>query len=236
MGRLRTALPYLLIFALAAALPFGADDYWGVIATRAAIYWILVSGLNLVVGFAGQLAIGWVALLTLGAYTTSVLVLRELFDPLPSLVVAGVLGAGCGVLVGLPALRLRTFYFAMTTLGFATIVTQIALAWTDVTGGGIGVAGPVLPAPFDTQTGFYFFCLTLAALCTWMTLNIAKSRFGRALVALRDAEVAAEATGISKRAMLVMVFLFSGATASIKATSHRMRLPSISRCCSSSPC
>ena len=67
------------------------------------------------------------------------------------------------MIVGLPALRLRTFYFAMTTLGFATIVTQIALAWQDVTGGGIGIAGPLMPAPFDTAWGFYYFCLVVAA-------------------------------------------------------------------------
>ena len=119
------------------------------------------------------------------------------------------------MIVGLPALRLRTFYFAMTTLGFATIVTQVALAWQSVTGGGIGVPGPEMPAPFDTPWGFYGFCMVLAALCTWMTANIAASRFGRALVALRDAEVAAEATGIAKPKLLLTVFLFAGATAGV---------------------
>ena len=62
---------------------FVSNDYWVLIATRAAIYWVLVSGLNLVVGFAGQLAIGWVALLTLGAYTTSVLVAGNVVPPVP---------------------------------------------------------------------------------------------------------------------------------------------------------
>ena len=80
------------------------------IATRACVYWILVSGLNLVVGFAGQIAIGWVALLTIGAYATSVLsagtVTPEL-SPYLALAIAAVLGAACGVIVGLPALRLR---------------------------------------------------------------------------------------------------------------------------------
>jgi branched-chain amino acid transport system permease protein len=210
-----TALPYALIFVAAAAVPLARDDYLVLIATRAAVYWVLISGLNLVVGFAGQLAIGWVSLLTIGAYTTSIIVARGWLGALPALGVAGVAGALGGFLVGLPALRLRTFYFAMTTLGFATIVTQVALAWTDVTGGGIGIAGPILPAPLDTQTGFYFFCLALAALCTWMTLNIAESRFGRALVGLRDVEVAAEAMGISKTHLLVTVFLFSGALAAV---------------------
>jgi ABC-type branched-subunit amino acid transport system ATPase component/ABC-type branched-subunit amino acid transport system permease subunit len=218
VSALRGAVPFALILAAALVIPFVTDDYWAVIATRMAIYWVLVSGLNLVVGFAGQLAIGWVALLTLGAYTTSILVAGTVTPEVPvllALVVAGAVGAVFGVVVGLPALRLRTFYFAMATLGFATIVTQIALGWQSVTGGGIGVTGPVLPAPFDTNWGLYAFCLGVAALCTWMTANVARSRFGRALVAIRDAEVAAEATGISKPHLLLTVFLFSGAVAAV---------------------
>lgn len=211
-------IPYAAILAVALVLPFIANDYWVLIATRAAIYWVLVSALNLVVGFAGQLAIGWVALLTLGAYTTSVLTAGTVLPPMPLLVAfaaAAVVGALAGLLVGLPALRLRTFYFAMTTLGFATITTQIALAWQDVTGGGIGIPGPWLPSPFDNALGFYLLCLGLAAVLTWMTANVARSRFGRGLVAIRDAEVAAEVSGISKPALLVAVFLFSGAAAGV---------------------
>ena len=103
----------------------------------------------------------------------------------------------------------------MATLGFATIVTQIALAWTSVTGGGIGVPGPTLPSPFDQTNEFYLLCLAIGAVCTWMTLNLAASRFGRSLVALRDAEVAAEASGVSKQRLLMMTFLFSGALAGV---------------------
>jgi ABC-type branched-subunit amino acid transport system ATPase component/ABC-type branched-subunit amino acid transport system permease subunit len=189
-----------------------------VIATRACVYWVLVSGLNLVVGFAGQIAIGWVALLTLGAYTTSVLAAGNVtpeFSPYLALAIAAVVGAVFGLIIGLPALRLRTFYFAITTLGFATIVTQVALAWQSVTGGGVGVPGPIFPEPFSSQWGFYYFCFGIAAICTWMTANVAASRFGRALTAIRDAEVAAEASGISKPALLVPVFLFSGAVAAV---------------------
>jgi branched-chain amino acid transport system permease protein len=221
-GAWRAALPHLLPFlaVLAAALllPLVGNDYWALIGTRMAIYWVLVSGLNLVVGFAGHLAIGYVALLTLGAYTTSVLVAGNVMPPLPvfaALPLAAVVGAFFGVIVGLPALRLRTFYFAMSTLGFATIVTQIALAWQSVTGGGIGIAGPEFPAPFNTAWGFYFLCIGIAAFTTWISANVARSRYGRALIALRDAEVAAEATGISKTSMLIAIFLLAGALAAV---------------------
>jgi branched-chain amino acid transport system permease protein len=210
--------PFLALLVAALALPLTGNDYWALIATRAAIYWVLVSGLNLIVGYAGQLAIGYVALLALGAYTSSVLAAGNVLPPVPTFLAlgaAGLVGAVFGVVVGLPALRLRTFYFAMTTLGFATIITQIALAWQDVTGGGIGISGPELPEPLNTPWGFYYFCLAAAAFCTWMTGNIAGSRFGRALVAVRDAEVAAEASGISKPRLLVAVFILAGALAAI---------------------
>ena len=215
MAGLKAAAPLLILLVLAVLLPLSGNDYWAVIATRAAIYWVLTAGLNLAVGFGGQLAIGYVALLTIGAYTSSIMVARYGMNPFLALLVAGGLGAVSGVIVGLPALRLRTFYFAMTTLGFATIVTQIALAWQSVTSGGIGLPGPEMPAPFNTAWGFYLLCVAIAAFCTWMTVNIAGSRFGRSLVAIRDAEVAAEATGISKPGLLVTIFLFAGAMASI---------------------
>ena len=203
---------------IALGLPYISNDYWVSIGTRAAIYWVLISGLNLVVGFAGQLAIGYVALLTIGAYTTSVLTAGKLFEPISvffALPAAALMGAIFGVIVGLPALRLRTFYFAMTTLGFATIVTQIALAWQSVTGGGIGIPGPEMPAPFDSSLGFYYLCLGFAAICTWLSTNIARSRFGSGLIAVRDAEVAAEACGISKSALLIPIFILAGALAAV---------------------
>jgi ABC-type branched-subunit amino acid transport system ATPase component/ABC-type branched-subunit amino acid transport system permease subunit len=212
------ALPFLVLLLVGVLFPLFGGGYWGVIATRACVYWVLVSGLNLVVGFAGQIAIGWVALLTLGAYTTSILTAGNVmpaFPPYLALAIAAVVGAVFGLIIGLPALRLRTFYFAITTLGFATIVTQVALAWQSVTGGGVGVPGPIFPEPFSSQWGFYYFCFGLAAICTWMTANVAASRFGRALTAIRDAEVAAEASGISKPALLRTVFLFSGTVAAV---------------------
>ncbi|MEZ0300611.1 MAG: ATP-binding cassette domain-containing protein [Hyphomicrobiaceae bacterium] len=210
--------PVILLAVVGGSLPLWGDSFFGIIATRVCVYWVLVSGLNLVVGFAGQLAIGWVSLLTIGAYVASALAAGRVTPEIPAyvaLVIAAMFGAVFGFIAGLPALRLRTFYFAMTTLGLSTIVTQIALAWRSVTGGGVGIPGPSMPAPFDTPWGFYYFTLILALICTWMTCNIAASRFGRSLVAVRDAEVAAEAVGIYKPGLLMTVFLFSGALAGL---------------------
>jgi branched-chain amino acid transport system permease protein len=214
LGRLEGKLSWIALGLVGLLLPLLDDSYIGIIAQRAYIYWILSAGLNLVVGYAGQIAIGWVSMLTLGAYTTAALAagnVGEPWHPYLALVASGVIGAVFGVVVGLPALRLRTFYFAMTTLGFATIVTQVALAWKSVTGGGVGTPGPVFPWPFDPGWGFYYFCFLLAALATWMTANIGSSRYGRALVAVRDAEVAAEASGVAKPRLLVLIFLLAGA-------------------------
>jgi ABC-type branched-subunit amino acid transport system ATPase component/ABC-type branched-subunit amino acid transport system permease subunit len=214
LGKLEGKLSWILLGLAGLALPLLDDSYIGVIAQRAYIYWVLSAGLNLVVGYAGQIAIGWVSMLTLGAYTTAALAAGRVgaeWNPYLALAAGGVMGAIFGVIVGLPALRLRTFYFAMTTLGFATIVTQVALAWKDVTGGGVGTPGPTFPWPFEPGWGFYYFCFILAAVATWMTANIGSSRYGRALVAIRDAEVAAEASGIAKAKLLMMVFLLAGA-------------------------
>ena len=237
LGKLEGKLSWIVLGLVGLLLPLLDDSYIGVIAQRAYIYWVLSAGLNLVVGYAGQIAIGWVSMLTLGAYTTAALTagnVGEPWHPYLALVASAVLGAVAGVIVGLPALRLRTFYFAMTTLGFATIVTQVALAWKSVTGGGVGTPGPVFPWPFDPGWGFYYFCFLLAAIATWMTANIASSRYGRALIAVRDAEVAAEASGVSKPKLLMMVFRRAACSRRCSPTSRPTPSPSRCRCCSSS--
>ncbi|MGD9805229.1 MAG: ATP-binding cassette domain-containing protein [Hyphomicrobiaceae bacterium] len=211
-------LPVIVLAVVGGSLPLWGDEFFGTVGTRICVYWVICAGLNLVVGYAGQIAIGWVALLTVGAYTASALVAGRItpeIHPYLALIIAAIFGAISGLIVGLPALRLRTFYFAMTTLGFSTIITQIALAWRSATGGGVGIPGPLLPEPFDTPWGLYFFCLVIALICTWMTCNISASRYGRALIAVRDAEVAAEAVGIHKPTLLTNVFLLSGAFAGL---------------------
>jgi branched-chain amino acid transport system ATP-binding protein/branched-chain amino acid transport system permease protein len=201
------------VLVLALLLPAGVNLYWIHIATLACIYWVLVAGLDLIVGYAGQLAIGFVGLLAIGAYTAAILGEKLGWPAFLALVAAGAAGGLFGFLVGLPSLRLRSFYFAMTTLGFATIVTQVALGWERLTGGGIGLPGPVFPAPLDTPVGFYYLALGMALFATYLLRNIAFSNFGRGLVAVRDAEVAAEAMGVPITRLKLVTFTLSGGLA-----------------------
>ena len=91
-GGFAGVLPFVAILVMAMLLPLSGNDYWALIATRAAIYWILVSGLNLIVGFAGQLAIGYVALFAVGAYTASVLAAGNVLPALPPFAALGAAG------------------------------------------------------------------------------------------------------------------------------------------------
>jgi branched-chain amino acid transport system permease protein len=205
----------LVLIGAGLCLPLFGDSYLGVIGTRACIYWVLVSGLNLVVGFAGQIAIGWVALLTLGAYVTSVLTagtaVPEL-SPYIALAIAAFFGAIFGVIVGLPALRLRTFYFAMTTLGFADRDAKNSVGLEERDGRRPACLGR-LPGRFRpredsiSSPGF-------AVICTWMTTNIAASHFGSRWWQ-SGTQKSLQSRRHFKPALLVTVFLFSGALAGI---------------------
>ena len=221
----RNSRLYIGVVAVAALLilPGVLNLYWVHIATLAFVYWVLVAGLNLLVGFAGQLAIGSVGLLAIGAYTASILCEKAGWNPYAAMLAAGAVGGVFGFLVGLPALRLKTFYFAMATLGFATIVSQVALGWESVTGGGIGLSGPVFPAPFDTDVGFYYLTFIIATLATFLLRNIAVSSFGRGLVAMRDVEVAAEAVGVPLSRLKLMTFAFGGTFAGVAGSLYAAR-------------
>lgn len=201
---------------LLVTLPLWARDQYQLhVASLIGCYWILIAGLNLVVGFAGQLSIGHVGLLAIGAYGFAVVSGKWGLDPHLTLLVSGALGGICGLLLGIPSLRLPGFYFAMATLAFSLIVSELSLAQGEITGGGIGLTVPGFAAPFDTPAGFYFLVLLVAAFVTWLTWNVVRFMWGRALIAIRDSEVAAAALGIPIYRLKLIVFVFSGITAGI---------------------
>jgi len=205
-----------IVLAAVVALPWWATDLYQVhLGTLIAIYWILIAGLNLVVGYSGQLSIGHVGLLALGAYTYAILTGTYGVAPYAALAAAGGAGGLCGLLLGLPSLRLPGFYFAMATIAFALIVSEITLAQSGLTGGGAGMAVTALPAPFATPAGLYAFAAGLAAGVTWITWNVVRHGWGRALIAIRDSTIAAQAVGVPVLRAKLDVFVLSGVTAGV---------------------
>ncbi|MDY0748054.1 branched-chain amino acid ABC transporter permease [Paucibacter sp. R3-3] len=210
----RTLLRVLPLLAL--ALPFVVgNEYQLHVLTLIGIYWVLIAGLNLVVGYAGQLSVGHVGLLALGAYTLCILTARAGLDPLWGLALGGALGGLCGLALGLPSLRLPGFYFAMATLAFSMIVTELLVAQNTLTGGGAGMTAPMFNAPFDTPGGFFTLVALCALLVTWLSWNVTRRLWGKGLVALRDSEVAAAAVGIPVFRLKLAAFTFSGVTAGV---------------------
>jgi len=202
--------------ALIGTLPFWAGDQYQLhLAALIAVYWILIAGLNLVVGFTGQLSIGHVGLLSIGSYTFAILAGKMGWDPTLSVGSSGALGGCCGWALGLPSLRLPGFYFAMATMAFSMIVNEVVLAQVDLTGGGIGLAGPLFPAPFDSPVGFYYLVTLLALGVTVLTWNIARRMWGRAFISIRDNPVAAQSVGVPVFRAKLLAFVFSGVTAGV---------------------
>ena len=201
---------------LAATLPWWAGDQYQLhLAALICVYWILIAGLNLAVGYTGQLSIGHVGLLAIGSYAFAILVGKIGWHPTLAVVAAGALGGLCGLALGLPSLRLPGFYFAMATMAFALIVNELVLAQINLTGGGVGLPGPLFPAPFNSPQGFYYLVATLALAVTLLSWNIARRMWGRGLMSIRDNPVTAQAVGVPLFRAKLAVFVFSGVTAGV---------------------
>jgi branched-chain amino acid transport system permease protein len=212
----RSGIAAFLAGAALVALPFLVGDRYQLhLATLIGAYWVLIAGLNLVTGFSGQLSVGHVGLLAIGAYAFAIVAGKLGMPPMIAIAVAGAMGASCGLVLGLPALRLPDFYFAMATLAFGLMVTEFVLAHEHLTGGGIGIAVPGFPAPFDTPRGTYWFILMFAAFATFLTWNVARLMWGRALISIRDSVVTARAVGVPVYRAKLTVFVFSGASAGV---------------------
>ncbi|WP_342643123.1 branched-chain amino acid ABC transporter permease [Rhodoligotrophos ferricapiens] len=205
-----------LMVLAAILLPFLTDNiYYIRIATLIGIYWVLVAGLNLVIGYCGQISIGHVGLLAMGAYCFAILAGKLGIDPWLSMLAAGAVGGACGMALGLPSLRLPGFYFAMTTLAFAMIVTELSIAWEWLTGGGVGMMAPAFPGQLGTPSGFYWMVLAIGVIVSWLVWNLTRSSWGRAMISVRDSEVAAASVGVPIYRLKLYVFTFSGVLAGI---------------------
>ena len=219
----------LLCVALLAA-PLFVAEYWLAQLTFALIYAIVGLGLMLLAGFTGQFSLGHAAVLGVGAYTQAVLTGMG-WPFMLSLACAAGLSAAVGVVVGLPALRVKGIYLGMATLSFGFIVEEVFARWESVTGGNAGkhlVPPEIWGFKFESTESFYFLCLVIAVVCTLAILNLLRSPTGRAFVAIRDSEISAQSMGIHLAHYKTLSFSLSAAFAGIGGALYAHKLQFIS--------
>ncbi|HUR48618.1 MAG TPA: hypothetical protein VMY88_03675 [Acidimicrobiales bacterium] len=227
--------------AAAFAFPFtqGGSGYWVRVFASVGVFAVAALGLNVVVGLAGLLDLGYVAFFGVGAYTGALLggaALSPVRLQLPFLAVVligAAVAAGVGVIIGAPTLRLRGDYLAIVTLGFGEIFRITVNNWTGLTRGPNGVAGiPDLAAgPFDFGerhelfgvslagfTNYYFLEIVLVLVAILVFTRMDESRVGRAWVAIREDETAAEAMGINTTRLKLLAFAIGAAMAGVAGT------------------
>ena len=218
---------YSMLGLFLVAAPWVLGEYMLAQMTFILIYSIVGLGLMLLAGFTGQFSIGHAAFLGVGAYTQAVLTGMGWPFPVAIAVAAG-LSAAVGVVVGLPALRVKGIYLGIATLSFGFIVEEVFARWESVTGGNAGksVGSPdIFGWKADTGDSFYFLCLVITVLCTLAVVNLLRSSTGRAFVAIRDSEISAQSMGINLSYYKTLSFAISAALAGIGGAlyAHQIR-------------
>jgi branched-chain amino acid transport system permease protein len=212
----RAALFLLLLLGVPYVLP---NEYYLSICILGCLSAVIAVGLNLLMGYAGQISLGHAAFYGIGAYATAICTTRFGL-PIPVGMLAGVaLATVVAWIVAAPTLRLRGHYLAMATLGFGIIVSIVFNEAVDLTGGPSGYVGiprlALFGHVFDTDLGYYNLMAVVLALVVLIALNLMKSRTGRALRALHGSEKAAQSLGVDIAAHKRFVFVLSAALAAL---------------------
>ena len=196
--------------ALVLAAPMGMNNYMIDVLTLAGIYIVLALGLNIVVGMAGLLDLGYVAFYAIGAYSYALLSTRLGVSFWTALPIGGLAAAGFGVALGVITLRLRGDYLAIVTLGFIQIVHLVLNNWDGLTNGPNGILNIGRPAlgafVFSRPIHFYYLILAIAGLTILAVNRLNRSRIGRAWIAIREDEVAAQAMGVDTTRLKILAF------------------------------
>jgi len=212
--RLRLALT-LVALAGAVALPFVLSNFRLFQFAQVYIYAIALLGVNILIGFNGQFSLGHSAFYALGAYTTAIMIDRWDVPYGWTVPVAGVLCLVAGFLFGIPALRLEGLYLALATFALALAVPQILKYFEHWTGGsqGIVLSKPSAPRglPLNPDQWLYFLTLAVLLLLLLLARNLLAGRTGRAIVAIRDNPIAAQAMGINTALYKSLTFGVSAA-------------------------
>jgi branched-chain amino acid transport system permease protein len=200
------------------ALPAVAGNYTLTLATTIGITAIGVIGLNLLTGTTGLISLGHSGFLAVGAYTNAILLTDYGWPLVASLPAAGLVAALVGLIVGVPSLRLKGLYLAITTLAFAFIVSHVILYAEPVTHGPNGIflkRTDFLGIQLATDRDLYWFVLCIAIAMTLAALNILRTRIGRAWLAIRDHDIAARVMGVNLVAYKLLAFVVSSFFAGI---------------------
>jgi len=195
-----------------AALSILSDPYTQYVINLIMSYVVIAVGLNIVLGFAGQLSFAHSAFIGIGAYATAIL-MTKLHLPLPlALPAAGLISAAVGMCVGLPAVRVRGLYLALVTIAFLYFFSWVFVHWASVTNGSNGMTVPTVSllgwSLYDDGLKFYPLLVVMLIMVALAVL-LMRSRLGRALVMVRDAELAAQTCGINVMRTKALAFAIS---------------------------
>ena len=217
----------VVLAAAALYAPFYFDPANNKVLSQAIYLAVAAMGLNLLTGFNGQVSIGHGAFFGVGAFTTGILMTEYGWYFEPTMIVAAVVAALVGVVVGFPALRVRGLYLALITLGLAVLFPRLASKVVDGEdaifqgSGGVALLRPDR-SEFESIVGFldndqweYFLCLAVAVVGFILARNLVNSRMGRAIIATRDREIAAATVGVNLSGVKVGTFAISAAYAGV---------------------
>ena len=194
------------------AAPFVLNGYMLYVLTLVGIFSLVSLGLNLVTGYAGQISLAQAAFFGVGAYATAILTERIGIPFLVSLLLGGLVSAAIGAIAALPALRLKSLYLAIATLGYGLVLQKILFEWRGLTGGGGGMElRPASIGPISLASGpaMYAVVLAIVVLGAWTANNLARARVGRALIMIKTSEIAAGALAISTPRYKIVAFALS---------------------------
>jgi len=221
---------YSALMLLLLAAPWLLAEYWLAQLTFVLIYSIAGLGLMLLAGYTGLFSLGHAAFLGVGAYTQAVMTNAGVPFPVALACAAG-LSAAVGIVVGLPALRLKGIYLGMATLSFGFIVEEVLARWESITKGNAGLAvkkPEMFGWTIESNEGFYFLCLLLTVFATLGILNLLRSPTGRAFVAIRDSEISAQSMGIHLAQYKTTAFALSAALTGVAGALYAHKLQFIS--------
>ncbi len=200
---------FLILFLI---LPSFADSYIIYLVNLSEIAILGALGLNILTGCTGQISLGHAAFMAIGAYTVGILTFTFDTSFWIALPLAGVISAAAGVVIGIPCLRLKGLYLAMATMVFGEVITHISIHWETLTKGVRGISVPpieIFGYPLDTDEKFYYLMFLITALLLLAAKNVLRTKAGRAFIAIRDRDIAAESMGVSLTRYKVLAFALS---------------------------